>query len=290
MKGIVLAGGSGTRMFPVSQVVNKQLLPVYDKPMIYYPLSTLMLSGIRDILIISTPKGRADFEDLLGVGSHLGLNLSYATQDNPNGLAEAFIIGKEFIGSDNCALVLGDNLFYGQGLSQKLQTAAKISDGAVVFLHWLADSRPYGVANYSPEGTLLDITEKPDKPKSNWVVTGLYYYDNHIVDVVKDISPSARGELEISDVNNIYLKAGKLETVNLGRGFTWLDMGSHEALIEATQFVRTIELRQGLKISCIEEIALRMNFIDRDQFSALAYQYKESRYGEYLLRVMQGMH
>jgi glucose-1-phosphate thymidylyltransferase len=285
MKGIILAGGHGTRLYPVTQVVCKQLLPVYDKPMIYYPLSTLMLAGIKDVLIISTPSDTPRFKELLGDGKHIGMNIQYKVQDSPNGLAQAFVLGKEFIGTDSVCLVLGDNIFYGHGLTDMLQDAARIKNGATVFGYYVNDPERYGVVEFDKAGKVLSIEEKPKQPKSNYAVVGLYFYDNSVVSVAENLKPSARGEYEITDVNREYLKRGTLSVKNLGRGFAWLDTGTHDSLADAGSFVKAIEDRQGLKISCIEEIAYRMNFINKDQFMLLAEKYKASNYGVYLSRV-----
>jgi len=285
MRGIILAGGSGTRLFPVTQVICKQLLPVYDKPMIYYPLSTLMLAGIRDILIISTPEATPVFEQLLGDGTQLGLRLSYKVQTVANGLAQAFVLGKEFIGSDSVCLILGDNIFYGSGLRQMLTRAAK-NTGATVFGYYVHDPERYGVVDFNPNGKALSIEEKPARPKSNYAVVGLYFYDNDVVRIAEELKPSARGEYEITDVNREYLHRGRLSVHLMGRGFAWLDTGTHESLAEATAFVRAIQERQGLKISCIEEIAWRLRFISREQLSELAGKLKKSSYGEYLERLL----
>ncbi len=287
MKGIILAGGAGTRLYPITQVVCKQLLPVYDKPMIYYPLSILMLSGIREILIISTPQDLPKFEDLFGDGSQLGLSLSYAVQDEPNGLAEAFIIGQEFIGKDSVCLVLGDNIFYGHDLQKMLQEAASQNDGATIFGYYVRDPQRYGVVEFDDEGRVISIEEKPKSPKSNYAVIGLYYYDNDVVKVAKSVKPSWRGELEITDVNKNYLSQRKLRVMLMGRGFAWLDTGTHTSLVDATQFVKTIEDRQGLKISCIEEIAYRKGYINADQLKRIAEPLQKSGYGEYLLQILK---
>lgn len=283
MKGIILAGGSGTRLYPATQVVCKQLLPVYDKPMIYYPLSTLMLAGIKDILIISTPQDTSRFEELFKDGSHLGLNIEYKIQDAPNGLAEAFILGKDFVGDDSVCLILGDNIFYGHHFSRMVQEAAAQKSGATVFGYWVKDPERYGVVDFDEKGTALSIEEKPAKPKSNYAVVGLYFYDNRVIDIAHNIKPSARGELEITTVNNEYLKMNELKVQLMGRGFAWLDTGTHDSLVDATNYVKTIEDRQGLKISCIEEIAYKMGFIDKKQLQALADSLAKSTYGQYLL-------
>jgi glucose-1-phosphate thymidylyltransferase len=284
-KGIILAGGSGTRLHPVTLSISKQLLPVYDKPMVYYPLSTLMLAGIRDILIISTPRDLPLFQALLGDGTRLGCRFSYAEQSRPVGLADAFRIGRDFIGGDSVALVLGDNIFYGDGLAVQLAKAAAVETGAVIFPYWVENPRRYGVAEFDRDGKVLNIVEKPKEPRSNWAVTGLYFYDNSVVEIAAGLKPSARGELEITDVNNVYVARGQMQCLPLGRGFAWLDAGTHEALLQSAQFVASIEARQGLKIACIEEIAWRMGFIDTDQMTALAERMGGSSYGEYLLRL-----
>ena len=287
MKGIILAGGAGTRLYPVTKVVCKQLLPVYDKPMVYYPLSTLMLAGIRDILIISTPQDLSRFEDLFGDGSHLGLRFSYKVQEAPNGLAEAFIIGEDFIGEDNVCLVLGDNIFFGHNLPGMLNRACQRKEGATIFGYYVKDPERYGVVEFDGSGKVLSIEEKPKEPKSNYAVVGLYFYDNEVIEISKGIKPSWRGELEITDVNKAYLEKGKLNVELMGRGYAWLDTGTHESLADATQFVKTIEERQGLKIACIEEIAYRMGFIDAEQLQRLAEPLRKSGYGEYLLRILE---
>ena len=287
MKGIILAGGAGTRLYPITQVVCKQLLPVYDKPMIYYPLSTLMLSGIREILIISTPQDLPRFEELLGDGSRLGVSFTYAVQEAPNGLAEAFIIGERFIGNSTACLVLGDNIFYGHDLPTMLKKAAETRTGATIFGYYVRDPERYGVVEFDAEEKVLSIKEKPKHPKSNYAVVGLYYYDNDVIEISKSIKPSARGEIEITDVNKTYLDRGTLTVQLMGRGFAWLDTGTHNSLVDATQFVKTIEDRQGLKIACIEEIAYRMGYIDADQLARIAEPMKKSGYGEYLLNILK---
>lgn len=286
MKGIVLAGGSGTRLYPVTKGISKQLLPVYDKPMIYYPLSTLMLAGIRDILIITTPHDAPMFHALLGDGSQWGVRLTYAVQPSPDGLAQAFIIGKDFVGADRVALVLGDNIFFGHGLTDLLAQAAARESGASVFAYEVTDPERYGVVAFDADGKATSIEEKPVKPKSNWAVTGLYFYDNSVLDIAADLKPSPRGELEITDVNHVYMERGALNVQRMGRGFAWLDTGTHESLLEAGNFIQTLEKRQGLQIACLEEIAFSKGWIDAIALETLARPLAKNAYGQYLLRLI----
>ncbi len=289
MKGIILAGGSGTRLYPLTEAISKQIMPVYDKPMIYYPLSTLMLAGIREILIISTPRDVPVFRELLKDGHQLGMELSYAVQEQPNGLAEAFLIGADFIGNDRVALVLGDNIFYGQSFSRVLKSVAARKKGATIFGYYVRDPREYGVVEFDENGNALSIEEKPEKPRSNYAVPGLYFYDENVVEIARNVKPSARGELEITSVNNAYLERGMLHVETLGRGFAWLDTGNHDALLDAADFVAAFQKRQGLYISCIEEIAYKRGFIDKEQLLELAAPLMKTNYGKYLVEVANGL-
>ena len=289
MKGIILAGGSGTRLYPLTKAISKQIMPVYDKPMIYYPLSTLMLAGIRDILIISTPRDLPVFKELFGTGEQLGLRMSYAVQESPRGLADAFIIGEEFIGSDNVALVLGDNIFYGQSFSRLLRNVAEREAGATIFGYYVRDPREYGVVEFDETGKAISIEEKPEHPKSNYAVPGLYFYDNDVVDIAKNVKPSARGEIEITAVNNEYLRRGTLHVETMGRGFAWLDTGNHDSLLDASDFVCAFQKRQGLYISCIEEVAYKRGFITKEQLVELAQPLLKTAYGQYLIEVSKGL-
>lgn len=289
MKGIILAGGSGTRLYPLTKAISKQIMPIYDKPMIYYPLSTLMLAGIRDVLIISTERDLPVFEELLKSGEQLGMSFSYAVQDQPRGLADAFIIGADFIGDDCAALVLGDNIFYGQSFSRVLQSAAARDKGATIFGYYVRDPREYGVVEFDEQGMAISIEEKPEKPKSNYAVPGLYFYDNDVVEIAANVKPSARGEIEITSINNEYLRRGTLHVEKLGRGFAWLDTGNHDALLDAADFVAAFQKRQGLYISCIEEIAYKRGFIDREQLLRLAEPLMKTNYGKYLTEVANGL-
>lgn len=288
MKGIILAGGSGTRLYPLTKVTSKQLLPVYDKPMIYYPLSTLMLAGIRDILIISTPTDLPNFEKLLGDGSNFGVHLQYKEQPSPDGLAQAFLLGEEFIGGDSCAMILGDNIFYGSGLGKRLREAAAREEGATVFGYYVDDPQRFGIVEFDKNGKAISIEEKPEHPKSNYCVTGLYFYDSQVVEKAKQVRPSARGELEITDLNRMYLEEGRLNVINLGRGFAWLDTGTMDALSDAGEFVRVIESRQGIMLSAVEEIAYTNGWIDREKLVECAKLYGKSNYGKHLMQVADG--
>lgn len=289
MKGIILAGGSGTRLYPLTKAVSKQIMPVYDKPMIYYPLSTLMLAGIQEILIISTPRDLLVFKELFGTGEDLGLQMSYAVQEQPRGLADAFIIGEEFIGSDSIAMVLGDNIFYGQSFSRILQQAAGLETGATIFGYYVRNPQEYGVVEFDEDGKAISIEEKPEQPKSNYAVPGLYFYDNNVVEIAKNVKPSARGEIEITSINNEYMQRGELRVETLGRGFAWLDTGNHDALLDAADFVAAFQKRQGLYISCIEEIAYKKGYISKEQLIQLAQPLTKTAYGQYLLDIAAGL-
>ncbi len=287
-KGIILAGGSGTRLYPLTKVISKQLMPIYDKPMIYYPLSTLMLAGIKDILVITTPRDSESFKTLLGDGSQWGIKISYKVQPSPDGLAQAFIIGEEFINGEGCALILGDNIFYGHDLSKLVKIATQKDDGATVFAYYVKDPERYGIVEFDKNRKAISLEEKPEKPKSNFAVTGLYFYDKNVVEYAKSIKPSARGELEITDLNKIYLEKGNLNVETLGRGYAWLDTGTHESLLQAASFVETVQDRQGLKIACPEEIAYNLGYINKDQLKELAKPLAKNEYGQYLLAIVDG--